>query len=71
MSFDIRIPIGLMFTILGALLLGYGLLSGHEVYARSLGINVNVGWGAVLLLFGGLMLGLSARASGKRPRAPQ
>lgn len=58
MNFDIRLPIGSMFGILGLLLLGYGLLSGPEIYERSLGINVNVLWGAVLVVFGGIMLGL-------------
>lgn len=69
MSFDIRLPIGLMFTILGALLLGYGVLSDQDIYARSLGINVNVIWGAVLLTFGGSMLVLSRRGRRGSPRA--
>ena len=69
MSFDIRFPIGALFAILGGLLLGYGLLSGPELYERSLGLNVNVIWGAVLLAFGALMLVLSWRASSKSRRA--
>jgi hypothetical protein len=56
MNFDIRLPIGSMFGILGLLLLGYGLISGPEIYGRSFGINVNVAWGTVLILFGGIML---------------
>jgi hypothetical protein len=59
MSFDIRLPIGSMFGILGVLLFGYGLLSGPEIYARSLDINVNLLWGAVLIVFGAIMLGLA------------
>ena len=36
MGLDIRTPIGLMFSIFGALLVGYGLLTrGSEIYARS------------------------------------
>jgi hypothetical protein len=70
MNFDIRLPIGALFAILGGLLLGYGLLSGPELYARSLGINVNVVWGAVLLVFGGLMLALSWRATRSRQARP-
>ena len=62
MNFDIRLPIGSMFSILGALLLAYGLISEPDIYARSLGINMNVVWGVVLLVFGGCMLGLSWRA---------
>jgi hypothetical protein len=59
MDFDIRLPIGSMFAILGVLLLGYGLISGPEIYARSLGININIAWGAVLVVFGAVMLLLS------------
>jgi hypothetical protein len=62
MNFDIRLPIGSMFAILGVLLLGYGLISGPEIYARSLGLNVNVVWGAVLIVFGGVMLLLAWHA---------
>jgi hypothetical protein len=61
MGLDIRMPIGLMFTILGVLLLGYGLVSDPTIYARSLGINVNLWWGLVLLLFGAIMLFLGTR----------
>jgi multisubunit Na+/H+ antiporter MnhG subunit len=63
MNFDIRLPIGAMFSILGVLLLGYGLISGPEIYQRSLGINMNVAWGAVLLIFGFSMLALAWFAS--------
>jgi hypothetical protein len=59
MGLDIRLPMGLMFTIIGVLLLGYGLVSDKTIYARSLGINVNVWWGLVMLAFGVLMLVLS------------
>lgn len=58
MNFDIRLPIGLMFGILGVLLCGYGLISGPDIYDRSLGINVNLIWGAVLVVFAATMLGL-------------
>ena len=57
MGLDIRYPIGLMFGIIGLVMVVYGLLTGGDpMYQRSLGLNVNVWWGAVLLLFGGLML---------------
>ena len=70
MSFDIRIPIGSMFGILGALLFVYGLISGPEIYARSLGLNVNVLWGAVLLAFAATMLALSWRRARRERRPP-
>lgn len=61
MNLDLRLPIGWMFTAIGALLVGYGLISDQAIYARSLGINVNLWWGVVLLLFGGMMLWLARR----------
>jgi hypothetical protein len=52
MRLDIRVPIGLMFGVLGALLAVYGIFSDRAIYERSLGININVWWGLVLLAFG-------------------
>jgi hypothetical protein len=55
--FDVRTPIGLLFTLYGALLAGRGALSGAAGLVRSLGLNVNLIWGTVLLSFGvGLLL---------------
>ncbi len=61
MGLDIRLPIGLMFSILGAVLAVYGVIADPTVYARSLGINVNLIWGLVLLAFGVLLLFMSRR----------
>ena len=68
MGLDIRWPIGLMFTLIGALLSIYGLVTGSNtaLYQSSLGININLIWGAVLLVFGAGML-LGAMAGGKKP----
>lgn len=69
MGLDIRIPMGAMFVILGAIITVFGLVSDSKIYAEhSLGININIWWGLVLLLFGGFMLGLAWRGS-KQPRA--
>jgi hypothetical protein len=65
MGLDIRIPIGSLFVILGALLAGYGLVSNPAIYQRSLGININLWWGAVLLAFGLAMLALALRAAAR------
>ena len=61
MNFDLRLPIGLLFTAYGLLLTLYGLLTPKAMYQASLGLNINFAWGLVLLAFGGLMLGLAIR----------
>jgi hypothetical protein len=61
MRFDLRLPIGLMFSVFGVLLTVFGLVSDDAIYRRSLGINVNLWWGLVLLVFGVVMLGLAMR----------
>ena len=66
MNLDLRLPIGLMFSIFGAMLTVYGFVSGDAIYSRSLGINVNLWWGLVLLVFGGVMLAFAIRARKKR-----
>jgi hypothetical protein len=66
MGLDIRIPIGSLFVILGALLAGYGVFSNPAIYQRSLGINVNLWWGGALLVFGFAMLALAWRAASAR-----
>ena len=61
MGLDIRLPIGGLFSILGVLLAGYGLMSDNGIYVRSLGVNVNLWWGVTLLVFGVVMVGLGRR----------
>jgi hypothetical protein len=56
MHLDVRLPIGLLFCFLGFVLAAYGLLSDRDIYRVSLGVNVNLGWGIVLLAFGLIML---------------
>jgi hypothetical protein len=74
MGLDIRWPIGLMFSLLGAMLVVYGLATGStsEMYEHSLGINVNLYWGMLLLVFGGSMLTMAWRGSrkSKQPEPP-
>ena len=65
MGLDIRWPIGLMFTLIGALLAGFGAVVQSD-HAISLGININLVWGLILLGFGVLML-LGAMRGGKNP----
>jgi len=63
MGLDILLPIGGLFSILGVLLAGYGLVSDRGIYERSLGINVNLWWGVTLLVFGVVMVVLGRRGS--------
>ena len=60
---DLRIPIGLFFLLLGILL---------ETVARAKApltdVRVNSFAGAVMLLFGAVMLLLARRAAGRGPR---
>ena len=62
MNFDLRIPVGLMFTIFGLILVGVGLLGDPELSDKSLGINMNLWWGLFQLVFGLLMLFFANRA---------
>ena len=66
MGLDLRLPLGLMFFLIGLILVGYGLLTwGSSQYALSLGINVNLAWGAVMLAFGATMFLLGWRSRGR------
>lgn len=63
MGLDIRLPIGLMFAMLGVLLAIYGMLADPAIYGRSLGYNVNLFWGTVLAIFGMVMLFLGRKGT--------
>ncbi|MGD0893231.1 MAG: hypothetical protein ABR923_17035 [Terracidiphilus sp.] len=66
MSLDLRIPMGLMFTLVGIILSAFGLrTNGSPIYAAINGLNVNLWWGLVLLVFG-LTMFLMGRRSQKR-----
>ena len=71
MELDVRLPLGLLFSTMGFALVVYGGFSDPAIYARSLGVNVNLVWGAVLLVFGAGMLRLGYRRpqpGGKHPK---
>ena len=53
---DIRLPLGILFSIYGIILAGAGVLGSRTLYERSLWININLVWGLILLLFGVAML---------------
>ena len=57
MGLDIRIPLGLIFFIIGGIMAVYGIATHGDaaVYERSLGVNLNMGWGLLMALFGAVM----------------
>ncbi len=64
MTLDIRLPMGLLFLLLGIILVVYGFISDPAIYAaHSLGQNVNLLWGAIFALFGATMLWLAKRSA--------
>jgi hypothetical protein len=70
MALDIRIPIGLMFSVVGLILFVFGLIThaDAEMYKRSMEININVWWGLFCFAVGAIMLGwawLSSKAEKK------
>ena len=58
MGLDIKIPIGLMFSIFGIILTIMGLVtnSDTEMYRQSLGHNINLWSGLSMIVFGAFML---------------
>jgi len=69
MNLDLRVPMGALFTIVGAILTIFGLFTrGSVIYERSGGMNINLIWGIVMLIFGITMYTLGRRAD-KRPRS--
>lgn len=71
MNLDLRTPMGLMFSITGAILVIWGLkTNGDAIYDRSLGINANLWWGIVLLIFGLTMFILGERSQHKLKEEP-
>lgn len=62
MGLDIRIPLGLLFLATGGIMSVYGFLTrGSAIYEKSLGINLNLGWGIGLFLFGLVMFVMGRR----------
>jgi hypothetical protein len=66
-SLDLRLPIGGLFTVLGVMLAGFGLVTGGntEMYVKSAGMNINLIWGVVMLVTGLIFLGLAKRGAAK------
>jgi hypothetical protein len=61
---DVRWPLGLLFAMIGALLLGHGLTQGDAATAEQ-ATHINSWWGGVLLVFGLAVLWLARRGRRK------
>ncbi len=72
MNLDLRIPMGLMFTLVGLILALYGWATrGSALYARADNVDVNLLWGLVLLVFGVCMFLLGRRSEQKLRSQPR
>ena len=69
MGLDIRWPIGLMFSLIGLLLTGFGAIHSSASMTKIAGqdVNINLIWGVVLLVFGVLMVFFAYRGGKKTP----
>ena len=67
--FDLRLPLGYLFAVLGLLMVGQGLRDDPSSYARSLGINLNLMWGGALIVFAAICLWLAFRQRKAAERA--
>ena len=64
MGLDIRLPIGIIFTIYGVILAIYGVVADTSIFQeKSLGVNIDLWWGVAMLVFGAIMGALALRAS--------
>jgi len=61
MGLDIRLPIGLMFSLLGPILIATGIVNETPLNWQS---------GGLMLVFGGGMLAFGLRAHRKAPPSP-
>lgn len=67
MNLDLRIPMGMMFAMMGAVLMAFGLAAHNrpELSARIPHASADLWWGMVLLVFGMLVLSLGRRGQGR------
>ena len=66
MSLDVRLPIGLLFVLIGALLAAHGLTADRaSLNIAVLGLNIDLVWGVAMVVFGLVMLGFVALNRGR------
>ena len=66
-DFVFALGIGFL-TVIGILLVSYGLLADKAIYQASLGINVDFWWGSVMLGFGLILIAFGQRAERRSTR---
>ena len=56
MGLDIRVPLGLVFLIIGGIMGIFGIFTHADtaLYAKSLGMNINLDWGGIMFVFGAI-----------------
>lgn len=62
MPIDVRLPIGLLFLVLGVMLVGYSLTVGT---ATSTG-HLDLVWGGIMAIFGAVLAIFGKRADARR-----
>jgi hypothetical protein len=57
MGLDIRIPLGLIFLIIGGIMATFGIFTHGDaaIYEKSLGVDLNLTWGLIMFVFGAIM----------------
>ena len=67
---DVRLPIGWLFGVLGLIIAGFGLATDGDaaLYRPSLGVNINLWWGLVMLIFSAIILLLARAGRGSQVR---
>ena len=62
MGLDIRVPLGMIFLLIGGIMTVYGAVTyGSAMYQRSMGVNLNLLWGLVMVVFGAVMFFVGRR----------
>lgn len=72
-TIDLRIPVGGLLAVLGAILAAFGYLTRDNaaLYAPAGNLNINLAWGLVMVAAGMLFLLLAFRAARRERREPE
>lgn len=68
MHLDVRVPIGILFCLIGAVIAAYGAMTTGDPAARPTGIAIDLVWGSVMFAFGAAMLVLAGSAARRERR---